>query len=181
MGLLGLGRVLDHLDLREDAVDAELDGQAGRLGLQVHVARADHQRVAQRRAHEPHHLARFVADRLERQVLDAAAVRGPADDFLLDGVERAQRLFVPGGRRHQVAAVNQAPAEGRLDALLRPRLQLRRRTGRRRRAAAARPCARRARSCAAALREGQQVRRWCARRSSHRSGIRAAAWRRAAP
>src|SRR5213076_3196121 len=78
-------------------------------------------------------------------------------DLLLDGVERAQRLLVPGEERHQVAAVNQAPAEGRFDALLRPRLQL---AGERVVEGEQQPPVGRAQQRAAVLRalgEGQQV------------------------
>jgi hypothetical protein len=45
--LLGLRAVLDQLDLREDAVDAELDREARGQRLEVDVARAD---LAARRA-----------------------------------------------------------------------------------------------------------------------------------
>src|SRR6185436_19526621 len=45
--LLGLLHVLYHLDLGKDPVDAELDDEPGGNGLEVDVARADLQRVAQ--------------------------------------------------------------------------------------------------------------------------------------
>src|SRR5205807_1107324 len=60
--LLGLQRVLDELHLRRDAVDAELDREARGQRLEVDVARANHQRIAQRGTNEAYHLARFVAD-----------------------------------------------------------------------------------------------------------------------
>src|SRR5205085_2065133 len=85
---------------------------------------AVHQRIAQRRANEAHDLARLVADRLERQVLDAAAVGRADRRVLLQRVERAQRLFVCGEEGDEIAAVHEAPAERRGDALLGPGLEL---------------------------------------------------------
>jgi len=122
--LLGLRAVLDQLDLREDAVDAELDGEARGQGLEMDVARADHQRVAQRGAHQAHDFARLVADRLERQVLDAPAIGGPDGGLRVDIVEGAHRFLVRGQEGDQVAAVHQAPAERLGDALLGPGVEL---------------------------------------------------------
>src|SRR5258706_176940 len=87
-GLLGLLGVLDELDLREDAVDAELDHQPRGDRFHVNVARAYHQRVAQGGAHQPHDLARLVADRLEREILDAARLVAGDDD---PGAHRVER------------------------------------------------------------------------------------------
>ena len=94
------------------AVDAELDDEARGDRLQVDVARADLERVAQRRAHQAHDLARLLADRLERQVLDAARVVVAVASRRATRVERAQRLLVAREPGDQVAAVHQAPAEG---------------------------------------------------------------------
>src|SRR5690242_8139373 len=121
-GLLGLLRVLDELDLRQDAVDAELDHEPGGDGLHVDVARADHQRVAQGRAHQADHFARFVADRPERQVLYAARLLARVGDVGAHRVQGAQGFLVARQKRHQIAPVGEAPGERLPDALLRPGL-----------------------------------------------------------
>src|SRR5712691_4236137 len=123
-GLLGLLGVLDELDLREDAVDAELDHQPRGDRFHVNVARAYHQRVAQGGAHQPHDLARLLADRLEREILDAARLVAGDDDPGAHRVERPQSLLVACEKRHEVAAVHQAPGELLGDAFFRPGLLL---------------------------------------------------------
>jgi len=123
-GLLGLLGVLDELDLREDAVDAELDHQPRRDRFQVNVARAYHQRVAQGRAHQPHDFARLLADGFEREILDAARLFAHDGGSGAHRVEGAQGLLVTCKKRHQVAPVHEAPGEFLGDALFRPGLLL---------------------------------------------------------
>ncbi len=105
---------------------AVLDHQARGHRFQVDVARADHQRVAQRGAHQAHDLALLVADRLQRQVLGAAVLLDAADGG--DGlhfVERLQRLLVAREIRDEIAAVREAPGEGRrAEALVGPAREL---------------------------------------------------------
>ena len=117
-------------------------------GLEVDVARADLQRVAQRGAHQAHHLARLVADRLERQVLDAPRSAGAAAAASSRTASSARSVSSwlarkatrsPRCTRHQ--------AKGSRDALVGPGLQLggervvegEQQARRRRRAAATQP------------------------------------------
>jgi len=101
-----------------------LDHQPCGDRFHVDVARAYHQRIAQGRAHQPHDFARLLADRLEREILDARVSSLSDGGSRAHRVERAQGLLVACEKRHEVAAVRQAPGEFLSDAFFGPRLLL---------------------------------------------------------
>ena len=122
--LLGLGAVVDGLYLREDAVDPEFDHEPRRRGFEMDVARAEHERVAKRRAHEAHHVAFLFADRPEGKVFDAVLLHRERACLGADRIERMQRRLVARHAGHEVAPVNKPPGEGGGNALLGPGFKL---------------------------------------------------------
>jgi hypothetical protein len=105
------------------AVDAVLDGQAARGGLEVHVARAGLERVVQGRAHQLDHRAVGFRGGFEGNFLRAAGI-GVVRGIPRHAIHGAQPgLLLRKIGRHVVAA-GEAVAERRGEALLDPVLRV---------------------------------------------------------
>ena len=102
------------------AVDPVADVEAVGLGLEVDVARADLQRVVQRRVHEPDDRAGVLADGLEREVIDGRCRTALRPGRGSDRVHRPQPVLVAREVGGDIGRVRETPGEWHRQPLLRP-------------------------------------------------------------
>ena len=158
MACFGLLHVLDLLDLREYAVDAELDDQARRQGLEVDVARAD--LSASRSVERTRRTTSLVSSLIalsDKSSMRPRSSRGPATSACTASSARSVSSCAREDRRRGRRGAP-APRRRARRCALRPTRAARPRTGRRKRAAAGPRRRAAARSRAASIREGQDDR-----------------------